>query len=435
MGSAYDLDKIEYNPRCRDVKEAVIILSYIGIFFSSLTLIFGIYKMLLKKGRLSFFTRIILFIFFSEILNMVSRCLQFLKYAFEDTRGKKDKNDVETPRGIICQIQIVFSIISDFCSLLGTLLLSIRCVEVIKSKKRIFDRKKVRVLSFCFIILLASIMALLFLFIDRYLTKDYWSIKFDIRDRCSYWCWLEHDTSRYCYILYVIILIVNIVYACKSNYYLQKGYKKLLEQSVVLIENNDSPGNENNNSEVEEKRYISFDDRRRVDEIRMMRIKCIIYPIITIIIWSLSSLYRFIDDFIMRDVDVYHTFEESWNGEEEYWKNKEGLRIFQEVNLILHTILSAFRGVLYGFSFMMFEEKVFGNFFRNYIYKCCYKEEEFEDLEETDTGNSRTSDRGILTPFSSGRVSHEGDQNIRQTSTGEYVKNNEMNSSDYHYND
>ena len=33
MGSAYDLDNIKYNPRCRDVKEAVIILSYIGIFF------------------------------------------------------------------------------------------------------------------------------------------------------------------------------------------------------------------------------------------------------------------------------------------------------------------------------------------------------------------------------------------------------------------
>ena len=33
MGSVFDLENIENNKRCSDVKEAVIILDYIGIFF------------------------------------------------------------------------------------------------------------------------------------------------------------------------------------------------------------------------------------------------------------------------------------------------------------------------------------------------------------------------------------------------------------------
>ena len=36
MGSAWDLDRVEYNPRCRDIKEAVMIITYIGIFSSTI---------------------------------------------------------------------------------------------------------------------------------------------------------------------------------------------------------------------------------------------------------------------------------------------------------------------------------------------------------------------------------------------------------------
>lgn len=435
MGSAWDLDRVEFNPRCRDVKEAVMIITYIGIFSSAILLIFGLVKMTCQKKRLSFLTKIIIFIFCSEILNMGSRALQFLKYAYDDTRKNPWKNDVETPRGIICQIQIVSSIVSDYCSLLGTLLLSFRCKEVIKSKKRFLDKKRTRILLILLIIIISIILSLVFLFIDRSLSKDFFSIKFDIRDRCSYWCWLEHTSSFYCYILFDIILILNIIVALQANCSLQSGYKKLLEQSVVLVENDSTNVlNDNNNSgeDLKEKRYISFDDRRRVDEIRMMIIKCRIYPSITIFIWVLASIYRFIDDIISRGIDELYDQKTSQDEEEIYWQKHPNLRILEEINLIAHTILSSFRGILYGFSFILFEEKIFGNFFKNFLYKCCCKGEDLLDLEEN--GNMRKTETGVLMSESIGRESNEDEQNVRNSNTGEY-RNNDMNNSDYHSNE
>ena len=436
MGSVYDLERIEYNKRCVDVKEAVIVLTYIGIFFSIIILPFGIYKMYFRRKRLSFLTYIILFIFCSELVNIISRALQFLKYAFEDTRPQPKTNREETPRGIICQIQIVLSVVSDYCSLLGTLLLSIRCNEVIKGKKRLFDKKNSRIIAICLIVIISIILALVFLFIDRHLTRDYFSIKFDIRDRCNYWCWLEHTSSFYCYIIYDILLILNIVFACITNCSLQSGYKKLLERTVVLIEDdNINTVNDNNNldSDLKEKRYISIDDRRRVDEIKLMAVKCRIYPAVTIIIWLLASLYRHIDDIIMRDIDKYDNIDDSWRNEELYWKDHPNLRILEEINLVAHTVLSSFRGILYGFSFIIFEEKIFGDFFRNYIYKCCGKDENLYNLEENES--MRRTNSGNLINDSVGRESNLDDQNVRNTNTGEYVRNNDMNNSDYHSNE
>ena len=106
MGSVYDLDRIDKNPRCSDVKEAVIIINLAGASISFILLSLSIVRMKLKKGRLPFLTIIIIFIFSSEILNTISKMIQLLKYCFEDTRIKEDINEVETPRGMICQIQI-----------------------------------------------------------------------------------------------------------------------------------------------------------------------------------------------------------------------------------------------------------------------------------------------------------------------------------------
>jgi hypothetical protein len=118
--------------------------------------------------------------------------------------------------------------------------------------------------------------------------------------------------------------------------------------------------------------------------------------------------------------------------EELYWKDHPNLRILEEINLVAHTVLSSFRGILYGFSFIIFEEKIFGDFFRNYIYKCCGKDENLYNLEENES--MRRTNSGTLINDSVGRESNLDDQNVRNTNTGEYVKN-DMNNSDYHSNE
>ena len=171
MGALYDLENIESNPRCRDIKGAIIIINLIGAICSLFTLIIIQAIDLKKNKKKAFLSKIITFIFFSEIMNSISKLLQLVKYAFEDTRMNNDINEIETPRGIICQIQIVTSIIADVCTLLGTLLLSYRSYEVIRGERKIFDRKIEQCLSFVIIVLTSVIFSITFLFIDKIMTR------------------------------------------------------------------------------------------------------------------------------------------------------------------------------------------------------------------------------------------------------------------------
>jgi hypothetical protein len=441
MGSIIDDVNESENARCSDVKLIIVYINLIGCPISFLFLLVGIIRMLInKKKSLSFLTWIILFIFFSEVMNIISKMLQLLKYIFEDTRDNYDvNNSVETPRGIICQIQIVISITSDFGALLGTLLLSIRCFDVIKSKRRLFDSKKLRFLSIIFIFLISIILSIVFLFIDRSLTAKSVGYKFDIRDRCSYWCWLDHTTSIICYICYLIILVLNILYAYKTNSFLKKGYSDLVERYAILTDNQNNNNNlqlNDDNPDKEGKREKSHEvkptilkkDQKRFDQIKIMKMKCFIYPIITIIIWGLSFIYRIIDDLIFIRYDKYEYKEDKNNDEEnELLTEHPVLKYFVQVLLVAHCILSSMRGIFYGFSFFIFEEKSFGNCFRALFYKCCFKKNEFNYLEEEED-----SEEHQLMKIDNIERENDLSENDFRPSTGyDYERNNnDVNSGD-----
>ena len=138
MGSIIDTDNSDNIYKCNDVKSAVILINLIGAPLSFILLAASIIRMIITKKFLSFLTRIIILIFSSEILNSISKLLQLLKYNYEAEKTSNNNNNIETPRGIICVIQIILSIISDFGSLLGTLLISIRCYDVIKKRRKFF---------------------------------------------------------------------------------------------------------------------------------------------------------------------------------------------------------------------------------------------------------------------------------------------------------
>ena len=442
MGSVFDVENVDKNPRCCDVKNYVIITTYAGIFISPILLIYGLIKMLHYKKRRSFITNIIIFIFFSELLNIFSKYLQFLKYAFEDTRTNPVTNRVTTPRGVICQIQIITSIISDFCTLLGTLLLSYRCYEVIKSKNRFFDKKKARIISFCIIIAFSIITSIILLIIDRALTIDLFGFKFDIRDRCSYWCWLEHKTGMACYSLFVIICISNVILACKTSRLLKIAYEKLKDQSSISDEKIDNLNDNNNIGETpnEKKNFLS-EDKERIVELNMMRIKCRIYPIVTITIWFLLAFYRFPDDIIMTYNNIDYNTEKGKGGkiEDDFFLEYPFLRILEEINLVAHSFFSSFRGLAYGFCFIIFEEKSFWNFLKNkicccfcYCFCCCSVDKELADIEKNE--NKLNFSNNSLLSNSTEKEINPVEENVR-TSEGEFGRNNEMNNSNYHFNE
>ena len=372
MGDIIDLEKIdeEHNLRCQHAKLGVIIVNFIGVPSSLIILIFCIIRMFWTKKRFSFLTKVIILLFSFEITNCISKLLQLFKYSFEDSRTFPDPNNIETPRGIICQIQIVLSIISDYGCLLGTLLLSLRCYGVIKNKIRFLDFKKWQNLSLIAIIFISSAFALLFWGLDKDDTKYSIGFKYDRRDRCNYWCWLGHYYSRICYAIYLLLLIVNIIIFSLTTAYFRNSYKNLVEKCVVT---RDEPNLSNNiidnidyTEETKENRYISPDDKKRLKELQIMHVKCFIYPIISIIIWFLSFIYRIIDDTVLYNVD--NGIDGHSNDFDILSKNRN-LQRFIEASLIFHTILSSFRGIFYGYAFAIFEDKAFSNNFKETLYK------------------------------------------------------------------
>ena len=390
MGVIIDTERVNEIYRCNSIKVPIIYINLIGATLSLMLLLSSSFIMILAKKRMPFLTIIILLIFFSVIVNTISKLMQLLKYYFKDERYDKTFTNNNTPRGIICQIQIVTSIFSDFCTLLNTLLLSLRCYDVIQNKKRWFDKRKNRIKSIVLIEIISILLAIGFLLFDIYIIKVDVSYRFDVRDRCTYWCWLGHYASIGSWVIYAIILIFNIVLACKTSSYLKKGYIQLEENDISQEKinsnrnNMDIPLNDisKDKNSKQNKKYsnLTNEEKKRIQELRFMRIKCLVYPYVTIILWICFLAYRIIDDIIIRQFDE-RSPQEGQDDEKKFFEDHPFLHFLAQSTLFVHTLLTATRGIFYGFSFLIFEEKIFFNFFSKCFKKYLFDEEELEEQE------------------------------------------------------
>lgn len=354
--------------------------------------------MICAKKNFTFLTKIIIIIFISEVVQTISKMLQMIKYAFDDDRDNKEFKSLDLARGVICQIQIVLAISSDVCSLLSTLLLTLKCYTVIRNKKKFFDNGNNELYCIIGDIVFSILMGIMFLLIDRARAEGNVSYRFDVRDRCSYWCWLEHATSLGCFGLYVVLLVFNIIFAFKTYRFLSKGYTKLKEESEFSEGNNIiSPLVESGNSSelgtmTPDKKVnkITKEEMDRIQKTNLARIKSLIYPSVTIIYWFFTAIYRITDDIVMMKYDGYGVNPtEGSEQEKKDFKEYPNFHNAVEFFLVVYTVLSAIRGILYGFAFITFEEKVFGNVFKK-ICGCCLKEKEFIT---DDDNNEQTTQR------------------------------------------
>ena len=85
-----------------------------------------------------------------------------------------------------------------------------------KNKQKFFDKGKREILSIILIIIIPIFFSLFLLFIDKLKTRDNISYRFDVRDRCSYWYWLEHFTSIICFGFYWILIFLNVFILVKQ---------------------------------------------------------------------------------------------------------------------------------------------------------------------------------------------------------------------------
>ena len=128
-----------------------------------------------------------------------------------------------------------------------------------------------------------------------------------------------------------------------------------------------------------------------------MKIKCFIYPLVTIILWSFITLYRIVDDLCMKKYDSLKRLGDN-EMEKQNLENDPVFLLFVKIFLVIHTFLSATRGIFYGLSFIVFEEKIFFNFFRKIfskenknenkeIIRNTYNSSSISDLEKEDNEN------------------------------------------------
>ena len=403
MGSLIDNENLENAYRCVDVKNAIIAINLIGPPLSFIFLLFGIIRMIFVKKRKSFLTKIILIIFCSEAVQTISKMLQMLKYIYEDQRDDKTLTDLDLPRGIICQIQIVLAISSDFCSLISTLLLTLRCYDVMK-KKRLFDNKRNEIVAIVSDIVFSIFLGIIFLIIDRVRAEDNISYRYDVRDRCTYWCWLEHGTSLACFGFYAIILVLNIVYAFKTYCYLKKGYSKLIEETefsegnkkpTPLVEANSISDYSSNTTEQKKLIKITKEEMERIKKTNLAKIKSLIYPLVTIIYWTFAAIYRITDDAVMWKYDYGSDPDapyESADKEKEDFTNNPDFKNAVEFFFVVFTLFSSIRGILYELSFIAFEEKTFFNICKC-VCKLCLDEKDFttdeDDEDDEDDKNEK----------------------------------------------
>ena len=406
MGNLIDLKRKDEIYRCNYVKLSIIWINLIGPPLSLLFLLIGVVRMLLIKKRKAFLTYLIILIFVSEMIQCLSKLIQLLKYDYPDTRDDKTKYDPDNPRGIICQLQIVMAIFSDFCSLLSTLLLSLRCFDVIHNKKRFFDQGKNGILSIILFIALSIIFSIIFLLFDRRAADGNIAYRYDLRDRCSYWCWLGHIPSLFCLGLYSIILFLNIYFACKTNCYLTQGYKRLIEECQLIPEketesnssfneriSENSKGKEKKENENKKFIYFTPEEKKRIQQLQLMRTKCLIYPSVTIAYWIFAATYRIVDDTIMIQFDEPDKDPFDMETDEKtYFKNHNIFQFIVQISFFIYTLLSSIRGILYGFSFIVFEEKIFFNFFKKFWIKYLRDNDlEYNDEEKAMIRNTYNS--------------------------------------------
>ena len=214
---------------------------------------------------------------------------------------------------------------------------------------------------------------------------------------------------------------------------MQKGYKKLLDENDLYSEKINTPLNEvskdNNNSKSRESNKektlsnLTKIEKMRIEELRIMKNKCLVYPLVTIILWTIIATYRIVDDFKFRKIDSGNA-NDTKKEESDLFEDKFQ-HFLVEFFLVLHTILSATRGIFYGFSFLVFEEKLFFNFFRNYCF--CFKKKEFEENEEEKKEIVRNTYSSSET---NDCMKEEANENQNDESKNEVI---EMNNSDYNY--
>ena len=286
-------------------------------------------------------------------------------------------------RTIIQPIQILLSIYADYCFLICTFLLSLKCYDTLKYKNKYFPNgKKIKKKLIIFTVLISISAGVIFLIIDLF--TNHKNDIYTTKHSCNDWNWLRHVTSEICCCcFYWILLIGNIVLFVKIIKFLNLKKKELYEEDEQIEPNVKNVGSEDNkekenedNNEEDNKKLNPHKVKKaninlaRINGLKLIKIKCTIYPVVSVIIWVIATTYILLDVILLNS------------------NNNGGLT--EEILLIIYTFFASTRGLFYGISLILLEEKIFWNFFRRK--SDIYKKPERKKNDDEDECNDEEFD-------------------------------------------
>ena len=143
----------------------------------------------------------------------------------------------------------------------------------------------------------------------------------------------------------------------------------LKEESKEDKDDNNNSKNDSYEEEIDKNTInnLTKEEKKRIEELRLMRIKCLVYPSVTIIIWLIMGTYRTVDDIVMMNFDKGTNTTAGREDERQYFEEHPTFQFFVQFFLVLHSLLSSIRGIFYVFCFITFEEKIFNIFLENFV--------------------------------------------------------------------
>ena len=348
MSTQYD----DFNKKYGDI---IFIGSYIISGVSLLCLSLVLFKISKHKIKKSIMTTSLFIITISEIINCISKLLNILRQLI------KPKNEQDYSYWLIGQVQILFSLFSDSCTIISSFILTLKIYKTtLRHGLNFFNSKNIFIKILLFSLLTPLFFSLTILFLNIYL---YGGTAEESESEYKIWAWINCRLSLLVYSIVWIFIISIMILIGKTISYLNKRKKELLQ------EEEDDDDEDNVTKESSESSILSEKINETVN-------KLYYFPIVTCVIWILLSIDRIPDDIINLGMKgKKYVYQGNW-------------LYVKYATIFLHNVIGSARGIIYCVTFFRVDSKLF-NEIKN-VLSCawlCKKKERYSTTINSDLPN------------------------------------------------
>ena len=317
--SQYD----DFNKKYGDI---IFIGSYIISGVSLLCLSLVLFKISKHRIKKSIMTTSLFIITISEIINCISKLLNILRQSI------KPKNEQEYTYWFIGQVQILFSLFSDSCTIISSFILTLKIYKTtLRHGLNFFNSKNIFIKILLFSLLTPLFFSLTILFLNIYL---YGGTAEESESEYKIWAWINCRLSLLVYSIVWIFIISIMILIGKTISYLNKRKKELLQ------EEEDDDDEDNVTKESSESSILSEKINETVN-------KLYYFPIVTCVIWILLSIDRIPDDIINLGMKgKKYVYQGNW-------------LYVKYATIFLHNVVGSARGIIYCVTFFRVDSKLF----------------------------------------------------------------------------